>query len=636
MTTCTETFKQIVCLALVLGACLYSGAPVEGRSLTAAGDEQGAWLLSPEPDREDTFVVLHHAFAGPEGQLTRVTALHGKVLPHSVAARDHTLWMIHQTGQVQAVSAKPYVLEGTWEYHNATEPSLPTGAAVRATAATHSGLWVLVRIEDAKVLQAIDQPQAETSGAIDPARAKRLRNIAIGLPPNFGLDQAQTPGADGPDPTSEKPEAAEPKPKGQPPAPPEEPAEAETPVSSEADAADPDATALPVDRLLHLSKGRWQTYPLPEDWPHGAHAWLVPVGQEADRPALIATDAWAGDQPLYVDVYEPRKEAAEAPSASWQHTPYVLTGAGAISAPAFLSVEGQLVAGLCYAQDGEVLAEFTVLRSGNVLEVGRLSLQGVSADQWSLLGAGRSAALIGRTQAALDARPGSPDFFAHTWTRADLRGQTLLETSPLAIRPLSLMDQLTQYLMLFFIALLIVMLMLAFWRRDSDWNKLTLPKDRAVADLGRRFIAAMIDLGPGLLAVMYFYELGFESLMLHWPGNGIAHKLSQVMPGIIVIATFVTHTTVSELIFSRTLGKALTGLRTTTLAGQRPSAWQLLVRGLLKILDLIPGAWLLLLLPVISPHKQRLGDLVARTVVTCEAPKTRDEPADPSDQTPTE
>ena len=64
----------------------------------------------------------------------------------------------------------------------------------------------------------------------------------------------------------------------------------------------------------------------------------------------------------------------------------------------------------------------------------------------------------------------------------------------------------------------------------------------------------------------------------------------------------------------------VTGLRTTALDGSRPKRWQLLVRGLLKTLELVMSVWLLLILPVIAPHRQRLGDLVGRTVVVSDAP----------------
>jgi len=114
---------------------------------------------------------------------------------------------------------------------------------------------------------------------------------------------------------------------------------------------------------------------------------------------------------------------------------------------------------------------------------------------------------------------------------------------------------------------------------------------------------------------MYYFDLSFEQILLRWPGNGLAMTLEQMAPGAMVIGVFVGHTTLTELVIARTLGKVLLGLKTVSLNGSRPKAWQLLVRGLLKILDLIPGAWLLLMLPVISPHRQRLGDLVARTVV---------------------
>ena len=55
------------------------------------------------------------------------------------------------------------------------------------------------------------------------------------------------------------------------------------------------------------------------------------------------------------------------------------------------------------------------------------------------------------------------------------------------------------------------------------------------------------------------------------------------------------------------------GLRVTCLDGTTPKHWQIIVRNLLKAFDLI--AYPLLLLPMLRPSRQRLGDLVARTIV---------------------
>jgi len=80
-----------------------------------------------------------------------------------------------------------------------------------------------------------------------------------------------------------------------------------------------------------------------------------------------------------------------------------------------------------------------------------------------------------------------------------------------------------------------------------------------------------------------------------------------------LIGLTVVHTTVTELVTGRSAGKALMGTRLTDLDGAPPTAGRVLLRGMLKPFDLI--AYLLLVLPVINPGRQRLADLIAGTLV---------------------
>ena len=94
-------------------------------------------------------------------------------------------------------------------------------------------------------------------------------------------------------------------------------------------------------------------------------------------------------------------------------------------------------------------------------------------------------------------------------------------------------------------------------------------------------------------------------------GRGAA--IGSAWIGWVAIGLFVLYTLVLEWFTGSTPGKKLMGLRVANLDGARPRAWQVIVRSLLKAFDLI--APLLLVLPLLSPHRQRLGDLIARTLV---------------------
>lgn len=74
----------------------------------------------------------------------------------------------------------------------------------------------------------------------------------------------------------------------------------------------------------------------------------------------------------------------------------------------------------------------------------------------------------------------------------------------------------------------------------------------------------------------------------------------------------------AEGIWSTTVGKAFMGLRVTTLDGTRPTVMQIFLRNVLRLLDAnpvllgaIPGAVFIMF----TRRRQRLGDLVARTIV---------------------
>ena len=84
-----------------------------------------------------------------------------------------------------------------------------------------------------------------------------------------------------------------------------------------------------------------------------------------------------------------------------------------------------------------------------------------------------------------------------------------------------------------------------------------------------------------------------------------------------------------ELFTARTLGKAIFALRVTDLSGKPPDAWQVLGRNLVRGIELLMP--LLLILPLISTWRQRLGDLIARTVVVGPS-KSDDQPDDESDE----
>jgi len=168
------------------------------------------------------------------------------------------------------------------------------------------------------------------------------------------------------------------------------------------------------------------------------------------------------------------------------------------------------------------------------------------------------------------------------------------------------------------LALLVVMtvFILATWRRDPKTVIVELPESIMPAEITRRLLAGAIDLSPPLLVSMVLFGLADPGAILGtWPGP--AGDLAAMLPGSLVVVLFAVHTAVTEALTGTSLGKKLLGLRVVTVKGQPPNIWQILIRNLLKIVELI--GWFLLLFMLLNPAHQRMGDLAARTVVVRDA-----------------
>lgn len=128
------------------------------------------------------------------------------------------------------------------------------------------------------------------------------------------------------------------------------------------------------------------------------------------------------------------------------------------------------------------------------------------------------------------------------------------------------------------------------------------------APLGLRAGAGLLDALPVIVT--------FLVVMIHADPSLDAQERLEDIPAIIAMGSalllYLLHTTLSEILAGRTLGKWLFGLTTVTLAGTRPGTAQFLVRNALRVLDLL---FFPLVLVVISPLRQRSADIAAGTMV---------------------
>lgn len=138
--------------------------------------------------------------------------------------------------------------------------------------------------------------------------------------------------------------------------------------------------------------------------------------------------------------------------------------------------------------------------------------------------------------------------------------------------------------------------------------------EMTLAGLGSRFGAATLDLMiQGTLLIIV-------TLALSLAGASVSDELGVFLLGIgtLVIAAIVLgyYIVFEALNAGRTPGKAAFGLRVTTVDGSALTLGAVTLRTLMRLVDFLPAAYAIGAVAIVtSPRNQRLGDLVAKTVV---------------------
>jgi uncharacterized RDD family membrane protein YckC len=130
--------------------------------------------------------------------------------------------------------------------------------------------------------------------------------------------------------------------------------------------------------------------------------------------------------------------------------------------------------------------------------------------------------------------------------------------------------------------------------------------------LGRRIGAALIDLVVVVALLVVLGLLIGESET----GDGAVQVSLNGRPALVWAALSLFYYFASEAMTGRTLGKRLLGLRVAAADGGRAGAGQIAIRTAFRLVDGV-GFYLVGLIVVLASgrRRQRLGDLVARTIV---------------------
>lgn len=357
--------------------------------------------------------------------------------------------------------------------------------------------------------------------------------------------------------------------------------------------------------LLRLDHGQWQPVPMPDDLPVDSDGLTAITILDPDDswPCLTVSPAGSNKQAwVYV------KRSADAPWAK-----------GIVDLPASsplttVAVDGQLILAQRANSDlASIELALTLVRPSDLRahDLGRLAITG---DKPWPLGADWVLTRIGSTLCLAAKDPEDPD--AWLLTQRTLAGSNQAVQTTIQQQMPNLLRQRIPEAMMPIAMALGMLCMFAFWKRDGGHQHPTLPRDIVVAGLLSRTLAAVIDLLPCLALIATKYSMEWDEMAQQISSQSMT--MDAIVINLMVGGLFVAHTTVSEILTGRTLGKWLCGLNVTNLQGGPINLWQGLARGLIRGLEFIAPP--LLVMMVIQPYRQRLGDLAARTLVVSRRP----------------
>jgi len=167
------------------------------------------------------------------------------------------------------------------------------------------------------------------------------------------------------------------------------------------------------------------------------------------------------------------------------------------------------------------------------------------------------------------------------------------------------------------------LLTLFVFRRGSLAQSLNLPAEWTLAFAFQRLAGCLLDLLPfalgsaALLGVdarvgvreLFTWAVGPDAGARRLPGQ------EALVWWAVATGSCSLYTLVLELLTRRTVAKLILGTHVLAENGGRPRVFQIVVRNLVRFLELQPPLWILGFLVLLSRNRQRLGDIFARTVV---------------------
>jgi len=176
-----------------------------------------------------------------------------------------------------------------------------------------------------------------------------------------------------------------------------------------------------------------------------------------------------------------------------------------------------------------------------------------------------------------------------------------------------------------FVVLLTLFMLMILTRRDQVQAPAAVPQGYVLATLWRRSMATLIDISPAAILTLLL-NWDFLGPLLREAGAGdmtIAQNPDvvdrQFRIWIVFVAMYGAWCLLLESLGHTTLGKRILNCRVLSADGTAPTAKQIVIRNVIRMLIVALGPTGVLvsfvLLPMFTVNRQRLGDIMANTVV---------------------
>ncbi|NLX22175.1 MAG: RDD family protein [Phycisphaerae bacterium] len=201
-----------------------------------------------------------------------------------------------------------------------------------------------------------------------------------------------------------------------------------------------------------------------------------------------------------------------------------------------------------------------------------------------------------------------------------------------------------------------LVLVLVFWRRqESIASPVLLPVGFGLAGPMKRAVGGLIDLLPALAVTAFLWGYAnaealneFANLLRQWYATATTRQMDPPEPlpwppslpwaWLACRVIYVLYCTAFEVTGRATPGKRLLGCEVRTETLEQPNAVQIFIRNITRLIELEPylQVWPFMLVVFFTRNNQRVGDLLARTIVIerqgtpDDAPNPDPPPDDPS------